>query len=328
MNYKNKTIDELISLAQDYRKDASLLRYLGERLLEARRLEEAERCFRKALGILGDDADCKLDLARVFIELEKYPAASIILEDLLAQKQYPARTHLVYAYLLLRTDELLAAQEEYDIATSLDNNLADLHFEAELYQLDIEEIETGIVAEKHTEKFIEEEKEEAKNYITFSDVGGMDEVKEQINFKIIMPTKRADIYKAYGIKTGGGILLYGPPGCGKTYLAKATAGEVQAHFMSVGIHDILDMWRGSSEKNLHEVFHTARSRKPCVLFFDEVDALGASRSDMKKHDSRHLINQFLSELDGIDADNEGVFNFSSYEYTLAFGPCFSSSWAF
>jgi SpoVK/Ycf46/Vps4 family AAA+-type ATPase len=105
---------------------------------------------------------------------------------------------------------------------------------------------------------------------------------------------------------GGGILMYGPPGCGKTYLARATAGEVKAAFLSIGISDVLDMWIGSSEKNLHELFEQARRNRPCVLFFDEVDALGASRADMRHSGGRHLINQFLAELDGVDAANEGV----------------------
>jgi SpoVK/Ycf46/Vps4 family AAA+-type ATPase len=105
---------------------------------------------------------------------------------------------------------------------------------------------------------------------------------------------------------GGGILLYGPPGCGKTYMAKATAGQVNARFINVGLNDILDMWIGSSEKNLHQIFEVARNNTPCVLFFDEIDALGASRSDMKQSSGRHLINQFLQELDGIANNNEGI----------------------
>ena len=99
--------------------------------------------------------------------------------------------------------------------------------------------------------------------------------------------------------------MYGPPGCGKTHLARATAGEVKAGFIAVGINDVLDMWIGSSERNLHELFEQARRNKPCVLFFDEVDALGASRADMRHSAGRQLINQFLAELDGVKTSNEG-----------------------
>ncbi len=124
--------------------------------------------------------------------------------------------------------------------------------------------------------------------------------------KIILPLKQPELFKAYGKKAGGGILLYGPPGCGKTFLARATAGEVNAGFLAVGISDVLDMWIGQSEKNLHALFEQARTHRPCVLFFDEVDALGANRTDMLKSGGRQMINQLLSELDGVNASNEGV----------------------
>jgi SpoVK/Ycf46/Vps4 family AAA+-type ATPase len=142
--------------------------------------------------------------------------------------------------------------------------------------------------------------------VTFADLGGMERMKEEIRMKIILPAQHPEMFAAYGKKAGGGVLLYGPPGCGKTHLARATAGEVRAGFLAVGISDVLDMWIGQSEKNLHALFEQARSHRPCVLFFDEVDALGANRTDMLKSGGRHLINQFLNELDGVQASNEGV----------------------
>src|SRR5690606_2542374 len=117
--------------------------------------------------------------------------------------------------------------------------------------------------------------------------------------------KHADLYKSYGKKIGGGILFYGPPGCGKTFLARATAGEIESEFISVGIDDILDMYIGQSEKKLNLIFEKARALAPCVLFFDEIDALGANRNDLRTSAGRNLINQFLSELDGVDKSNEG-----------------------
>ena len=108
--------------------------------------------------------------------------------------------------------------------------------------------------------------------ITFADVGGMDQVKDEIRIKVIHPLGHPELYRAYGKAIGGGILMYGPPGCGKTHLARATAGEVGAGFVAVGIDQVLDMWIGSSERNLHGVFERARRSRPCVLFFDEVDA--------------------------------------------------------
>jgi SpoVK/Ycf46/Vps4 family AAA+-type ATPase len=134
----------------------------------------------------------------------------------------------------------------------------------------------------------------------------MEGLKEEIRRKIIHPLKHPELYRAYGKAAGGGILMYGPPGCGKTYLARATAGEAKATFLSVGIHEVLAMWLGESEQNLNRLFERARAAAPCVLFFDEVDALAARRSDMRTSAGRTLINQFLAELDGVQASNDGV----------------------
>jgi transitional endoplasmic reticulum ATPase len=145
-----------------------------------------------------------------------------------------------------------------------------------------------------------------KPKIKFDDVGGMSQVKEEIAFKIIRPLQHMKLFAAYGKKAGGGILLYGPPGCGKTYIARATAGETGSCFISIGIHDILNKFIGESENRLHAVFDYARSNTPAVLFFDEADALGASRTDMKENAGRFVINEFLMEMDGDKYSNEGV----------------------
>ncbi|MFN7494910.1 MAG: ATP-binding protein, partial [Cyclobacteriaceae bacterium] len=145
-----------------------------------------------------------------------------------------------------------------------------------------------------------------KPSIDFSHVGGMKNVKEEIDIKIVQPLLNQELFKKYGKKIGGGILMYGPPGCGKTHLARATAGQIKANFISIGIHDVLNIWMGNSEKQLHELFELARRQAPCVMFFDEIDALGASRSDMRTSSSKMLINQFLNELDGVQYSNDGV----------------------
>jgi transitional endoplasmic reticulum ATPase len=141
--------------------------------------------------------------------------------------------------------------------------------------------------------------------VKFEDVGGMSAVKEEIRMKIIHPLKNPDLFRQYGKKIGGGVLLYGPPGCGKTLLSRATAGEIKATFLSIGIHQVLDMWLGNSEKNLHKIFELARQNTPAILFFDEVDALASDRTTMKQSAGRNVINQFLAEMDGND-NNEGI----------------------
>jgi SpoVK/Ycf46/Vps4 family AAA+-type ATPase len=142
--------------------------------------------------------------------------------------------------------------------------------------------------------------------VTFGDVGGLDELKERVRMKIIHPFKNPELFKTFKKRTGGGILLYGPPGCGKTFLARAIAGECGAHFNAIGLHEVLDMWIGNSEQRLHAVFEEARRKSPSVLFFDEVDALGLQRAKLASGAMRGVITQFLAELDGFQGRNEKV----------------------
>jgi len=143
------------------------------------------------------------------------------------------------------------------------------------------------------------------NRTTFADVGGMEDVIERIRMQIIYPFKNPEVFQKYKKRPGGGILLYGPPGCGKTHIARATAGECGATFISVAITDILSRWLGESERHLHELFETARRRAPAVVFIDEIDAIGVARSDAGAS-MAPVVNVLLSEMDGIGARNDNV----------------------
>ena len=143
--------------------------------------------------------------------------------------------------------------------------------------------------------------------LKLADVAGMNQVKQRLEAAFLAPMRNPELRKLYGKSLRGGLLLYGPPGCGKTFIARAVAGELGARFMAVSFADIIDMFVGQSERNIHELFEIARRNAPCVLFLDEVDAIGQKRSQLRNTPMRSAVNQLLLELDDVGGGNEGVF---------------------
>jgi SpoVK/Ycf46/Vps4 family AAA+-type ATPase len=143
--------------------------------------------------------------------------------------------------------------------------------------------------------------------LKLADVGGMAEVKARLEAAVLAPLRNPELRRVYGKSLRGGLLLYGPPGCGKTFIARALAGEIGAQFISVSLADVLDMYVGQSERNVHELFALARRNAPCVVFLDEIDALGHRRTQMRNNAARGSVNQLLTEMDGVGAANDGVY---------------------
>jgi len=288
-----ETLKEALSFSPD---NTALRLHLAQTLLEHNEMTEAKEHFQLVLK-QENNFKAKFGLAQIFYFTEEYAACNVILEELIGEGKEDFDVLLLSAKALSKEGAIPEAIEMYQKVLLINPEYQNEELDEKL------RLPTSFnddVEEGSDLAFLEKPK------ISFDDVGGMDTVKKEIDLKIIQPLKHPEIYKAYGKKIGGGILLYGPPGCGKTFLAKATAGQVKSKFISVSLNDILDMWIGNSEKNLHEIFELARMNKPCVLFFDEIDALGASRSDMKQSSNKTLINQFLQELDGIQSENDGI----------------------
>jgi transitional endoplasmic reticulum ATPase len=134
----------------------------------------------------------------------------------------------------------------------------------------------------------------------WNDVGGLHEVKKNLDKIVEKPIKNPESFKRMGIKPTRGVLLYGPPGCGKTLLAKAIAGESESNFISVRGPEVLSMWVGESEKAVRNIFRKARQVAPCIVFFDEIDAIAGVRGSDNSKVSDRVLNQILTEMDGIE----------------------------
>jgi SpoVK/Ycf46/Vps4 family AAA+-type ATPase len=294
-----ETLRQAVSLSPE---NAPLRQHLGDLLTAAGRHEEALEEYREALALDPSD-ELRLALARAFLALGRTGEAAVLVEVLEGGASSGAAL-VLKSRLLLNEGDLDGARDAYRQALALDAELADPELADLLVSPEeaaVEHAEEEPVAAPSAERL-----DQDRDVITFADVGGMEDVKEEIRLKIIHPFQHPELYAAYGKRAGGGVLLYGPPGCGKTHVARATAGELGTSFLWIGLEDVLTMWFGESEQNLHELFEQARRSVPCVLFFDEVDALGARRSDMRSSPGRQLINQFLVELDGVATDNEGI----------------------
>ncbi|MBS3123755.1 ATP-binding protein [Candidatus Woesearchaeota archaeon] len=141
--------------------------------------------------------------------------------------------------------------------------------------------------------------------VTFDNIGGLEDLKAEIRLKIIEPFKHPDLFRYYGKQAGGGILIYGPPGCGKSLIAKATANEAGANFLHIKSSDIKSKFVGETEKNITELFEKAREQQPTIIFFDEFEALGSDRTDAPAHD-KSAVAQLLTEMDSVDSKDQQI----------------------
>ncbi|KAN0061029.1 Ribosome biogenesis ATPase rix7 [Thecaphora frezii] len=137
--------------------------------------------------------------------------------------------------------------------------------------------------------------------VSWADIGALHGTREELSMAIVQPIRRPELFKAVGVSASSGVLLWGPPGCGKTLLAKAVANESRANFISVKGPELLNKYVGESEKAVRQVFARARTSSPCVIFFDELDALVPRRDDALSESSARVVNTLLTELDGLES---------------------------
>jgi transitional endoplasmic reticulum ATPase len=258
-------------------------------------------------------------------------SARVWLESGQAERALPlaqAET-LLRARILLALDRLPEARDCYAAAVAKNPTQEDAALRARLHAT-VREIQPvagrpqlRVISNDDTDTLDAERMlEPAQKPVRFADVGGLSEVKQEISKRIILPFQKPALFARFRKRVGGGILLFGPPGCGKTLLARATAGECEAQFYSVSISDILDMYIGESERKLHAIFEKARAKTPAVLFFDELEGLAAKRQFSRESNAAKLVSQFLSELDGFAQNNQGVLVMGATNVPWAVDPAF------
>ncbi len=277
-------------------------------------------CFHESLEKDPDNIDLRRQFVRQLLREKKLQASVSHLKKILSLNPADEEAYLTLTDVYLRQDMRKEAEVLLEAASE---QCANKHiFITRLRHLEMAPRQKAIISDENTGGH-----ERVKNYelpyfeeipppletiqaksrpLTFADVGGMENIKEAIRLKVIYPLQNPDLFESFGKKAGGGILLYGPPGCGKTYIVQATVNESRAALITFSINDILSMYAGASEKNIHQYFETARRRQPAILFVDEVDALGAKRSSFYRMAGKTLVNQFLMEIDANSGRNDGV----------------------
>lgn len=273
---------------------------LAEKYLEEWFIIESENKYKEIIEKEPDNLALRLKLVEIFIINWKTDEAESILDYLIEKNTFIAESNIFKSKIYLEKLDYKKANDFYREWISINENLKDSNFE-EIIKSKLEFNDVGELLEDDYElwEWLFYKWEKTK----FEDVWWLEDLKEKIRLKVIYPIEQEDIYKKYWKKIWWWILLYWPPWCWKTFIARAIAWELNSKFIHVWLTDIFDMYSWESEKNLKKIFDIARRNKPCVIFFDEVDALGSKRSD-NRWDWRHIVNQFLMELDWIKEKND------------------------
>jgi len=291
--------------------DTEARKYVVRALLDSGERDLAERILAEAPQVPEEEAE-QLEWATLWLEMN--PDRALELADaILIVNKACAAAYRIKATVFHRRGDVPAAQKFESVADVIEESEGSKlpPLTKDPPESDDERILVGREGDELTEQELMVAQDfldslaPQKNVPTFAKIGGMDALKERIRLNIILPFLKPELAAKYGKRAGGGMLLYGPPGCGKTLLAQAAAGESGVPFFSLEIPEVLSKWLGESEQRIHQFFEAARAQAPAIVFLDEIDALGGKRSEMSGGMST-LVNVLLTEIDGATSRNDGL----------------------
>jgi len=280
---------------------------------EAIKIDEryADAYFNRALTerVTNNLEDAKKDLEMVLTLQPKSADAPLLIGDIAENANDLLGAKYWYEKSLANNPDYTEAKNRLEHIDSLTHVDADLTGSQGVQQMQVKKSEDKEVIQEGQIKSLNF----FKSDVRFSDVIGLEKVKKYLQDNVVLAIKKPELFKKYGKKLGVGLLLYGPPGVGKTYVVKAIAGEAGANVIIARVNQIVDMYTGNTEKNLHAIFEQARKNTPCIIFFDELDALGVKRGGDEPGGGgnssalRLAVNQFLVEMSGIETNPEGIY---------------------
>ena len=303
----------------------------GNALFEESKFEDAIGEFNAAIMVDKDYADAYFNRALTERVMNNFSAARADLETVMTFQPKSADAPLLIGDMAESENDYIEARRWYERSLAANPDYAEAKNRLEkIDQLIHLESEVGVKGdggkqlmgmEKPSMKEEDEEKIEEgqikklkfyKSNIKFDSVIGLDKIKKYLTDNVILAISEPDLFRKYGKKLGVGLLLYGPPGVGKTHIVNAIAGESGSNVIIARINQIIDMYTGNTEKNLHAIFEQARKAAPCIIFFDELDALGVKRGGGEggggdSSAMRLAVNQMLVEMNGVESNPEGIF---------------------
>ena len=319
----------------------------GNSLFEESKFDEAIKEYEEAIKIDDKYADAYFNRALTERVTNNFDGAKMDLELVLKLQPKSADAPLLIGDIAENANDLLTARYWYE--KSLANNPDYTEAKNRLEHIDsLIHVDSDLsgkggtqqvqVKKEDTKEVIEEGQIKKlqfyKSDVRFDDVIGLDKVKRYLQDNVVLAIKKPELFKKYGKKLGLGLLLYGPPGVGKSHIVRAIAGEANANVIIARINQIVDMYTGNTEKNLHAIFEQARKNTPCIIFFDELDALGVKRGGDEPGGGgsssalRLAVNQFLVEMSGVESSPEGIYVIGATNHPWDIDPALKRSGRF